>query len=263
VTAQPAHDIARSIRRRGLEVCTAELDAFLALLHTLDESDWSKPTDCTEWTVQDSVAHVLGQYEGAARVTVFLRRHRVGHRRYPKRTRLAAYTQQQVDDLSPHAPAALIDRLTKVGPKALRAIRRMPSFVRRLDVTRFFPEDPLPDASLGYLMDVIAARDTWMHRVDIARATGRPLAHGSHEREIVTQLVRELHAAWAGPPITLELTGSAGGVWIIGAGEPVAAVRVEVVDYLRTLSGRNDRPALEIDGDQAVAAPLCAARAVF
>lgn len=263
VTAEPAQDIARTTRQRGLEVCAAELDTFLALLRVLDEPDWSKQTDCTEWTVQDTAAHVLGQYEGAARVTVFLRRHRTGHRRYPERTRLAAYTQQQVDELGRLAPEALIDRLTTVGPKALRAIRRMPPFVRKLDLTRFFPEDPLPDSSLGYLMDVVAARDTWMHRVDVAGATGRELAHGPHEREIVAQVVRELHAAWAGPPITLELTGPAGGVWTIGSGDPVAAVRVDAVDYLRTLSGRNDRPALEIDGDQAVAGPLCAARVVF
>ena len=35
-------------------------------------------------------------------------------------------------------------------------------------------EDPVPDPRLGYFLDVIAARDTWMHRVDIAVATGRP-----------------------------------------------------------------------------------------
>ena len=28
---------------------------------------------------------------------------------------------------------------------------------------------------MGYLLDVILTRDTWMHRVDIARATGRAL----------------------------------------------------------------------------------------
>jgi hypothetical protein len=35
------------------------------------------------------------------------------------------------------------------------------------------------------------------------------------------------------------------------------------VDYLRLLSGRNDPPALEVDGDQAAAAAVAAARVVF
>jgi uncharacterized protein (TIGR03083 family) len=260
VTAQPARDIARSTRERGLEVCAAELDAFLALLHTLDEFDWSKPTVCTEWTVHDVVAHVLGQWEGAASVRTFLRRHRRGHRRYPERTRLAALTQQQVDELSERTPAELIDRLTVVGPKALRAIRRMPSFVRGFSVNRLFPEDQLPDGSIAYVFDVIGARDTWMHRVDIAVATGRALVHGPHEREIVAQVVRELHAAWTGPAVTLELTGPAGGTWTIGSGDPAGTVRADTVDYLRTLSGRNDHPALDIEGD---AGPITAARVVF
>jgi uncharacterized protein (TIGR03083 family) len=263
VTAVPTRDIERTSRDRGLSVCAAELDAMLDALRMLSDADWAKPTDCTEWTVQDQLAHVVGQFEGLASLRVFFRRHRVGHRRYPDRTRLAAMTQQQVDDLGRHSPATLIDMLATVGPKALRAARRMPALIRRLDGTRFFPEDPLPDPRLGYLLDVIAARDTWMHRVDIAVATGRPLAHDPHEREIVAQVVRELGDAWAGPPVVLELTGAPGGRWTLGSGEPVATVRADTVDYLRTLAGRNDNPALDIDGDPGVATPITAARVVF
>lgn len=263
VTAVPTNDIAPTARELGVEVCAAELESMLALLRTLSEADWSKPTDCTEWTVHDMQAHVVGQYEGTASLRVFFRRHRIGHRRYPHRTRLAAMTAQQVDDLRVHSPATLIERLATIGPKALRVGRRMPSFIRRLDGTRFFPEDPLPDPTLGYILDVIAARDTWMHRVDIAVATGRELVHGLHEREIVAQVVRELGVAWTGPAIVLELTGPAGGRWALGSGDPVATVRADTVDYLRTLSGRDDHPTLDIDGDRTVAAPVIAARVVF
>lgn len=263
VTAVPALDIAPTGRQRGLEVCTAELGAFLALVRTLDDLDWTKPTDCVEWTVHDVLAHVVGQCEGAASLRAFFRRYRVGHRRYPDRSRLDAMTRQQVDDLSRLSPAVLIDKLATASTKALRAIRRMPAFVRRLDGGRFFPEDPLPDPRLSYLFDVISARDTWMHRVDIAVATGRPMVHGPHEQEIVAQVVREVDAAWTGPPVVLELTGLAGGGWSIGSGDPVATVRVDAVDYLRTLAGRNEAPALEIEGDKAVAGPITAARVVF
>jgi uncharacterized protein (TIGR03083 family) len=263
VTVVPTRDITRTSREQALSVCAAELDAMLAALRTLSDADWAKPTDCTEWTVQDQLAHVVGQFEGLASLRVFFRRHRVGHRRYPDRTRLAAMTQQQVDDLGRHSPATLIERLATIGPKAIRVARRMPSLIRRLDGTRFFPEDPLPDSRLGYLLDVIAARDTWMHRVDIAVATGRPLVHAPHEQEIVAQVVRELGDAWTGPSVVLELTGPPGGRWTLGSGDPVATVRAEVVDYLRALSGRNDHPTLDIDGDPTVAAPITAARVVF
>ncbi len=244
-------------------ILTGEVAAFLAALRSLGTGDWAKPTDCPGWTVRDVAAHVLGQWEGAARVRVFLRRHRIGHRRYPEKSRLDAMNQQQVDDLGQLPPATLIDTLARTGPKSIRAIRRIPAFVRRLSVNRFFPEDPLPDPSLAYILDVIGARDTWMHRVDIMTATGRPMVLSSHDKEIVAQTVRDLGLTWQGPPIALELTGPAGGSWTLGTGTPVATVRADAVDYVRTLAGRNDTPTLEVDGDPSVAAPMIAARGVF
>jgi uncharacterized protein (TIGR03083 family) len=261
--AAPAKDITMSTPADAVPILTAEAEAFVAALRALHGDDWAKPTDCPGWTVQDVAAHVLGQWEGAAKLRTFLRRHRVGHRRHPEKTRLAAMNQQQVDELASLAPAALIDRLVAVGPKSIRAMRRVPGFVRRLSVRRFFPEDPLPDPSLGYIYDVIAARDTWMHRVDIATATGRPMVLAGHDKEIVAQTVRDLGLAWQGPAVVLELTGPAGGSWTLGDGSPVATTRADAVGYLRTLAGRDDSPALEVDGDQTVAEALRAARGVF
>ncbi len=64
---------------------------------------------------------------------------------------------------------------------------------------------------MGYLLDVILTRDPWMHRVDIARATGRDLVlTPEHDGRIVADVVAE----WArrhGQPFTLTLTGPAGG----------------------------------------------------
>ncbi len=259
----PAQDIQRTTRRLGAEVCAAELDALLAFLRTLAEQDWGKPTDCTEWTVRDVVAHILGQFEGAASRRTFFRRYRTGHRRYPDRSRLDAMTQQQVDELNRHPPRTLIDRLSIVGHRAVRASRRTPELLRRLDGTRFFPENPLPDPTLGYLVDVIVPRDTWMHRVDIVTATGHPMTHRPHESEIVAQVVRDLHGAWTGPSMVLELTGPVGGTWRIGPGSPVATVRADTVNYLRMLSGRDVHPDLAIEGDQIVAGLATGARVPF
>jgi hypothetical protein len=40
------------------------------------------------------------------------------------------------------------------------------------------------------MLDVVMVRDVWMHRVDLARATARPLLVGEHDREIVSQRFR-------------------------------------------------------------------------
>jgi uncharacterized protein (TIGR03083 family) len=248
---------------RVAEVTTAELQASLALLADLDDRDWARPTDCAGWTVHDLTAHLVGQYQGLAKLGVFLRRHRRAHRRYPALSRLDAHNRQQLDELGGHSGRELVAMLAAIGPKAIRARRRVPGLVRRLRVGRMYPEEPLPDDRLGYVLDVLGPRDLWMHRVDLARATRRPLALGGHDREIVAQVIADLGRAWEGPPVLLELTGPAGGRWALGQGSPVATVRADAVDYLRALSGRNDHPALEVDGDLAAVTAVAAARVVF
>src|SRR6266536_1871903 len=163
---------------RVAEVATAELEAFIALLADLDDRDWARPTDCAGWTVHDLTAHLVGQYQGLAKLSVFLRRHRRAHRRYP-------------------------------------------ALLRRQRIGRMYPDD-----RLGYVLDVLGLRDLWMHRVDLARATGRPLALGAHDRVVVAQVIADLGWAWEGPPVLLERTGRAGGRWTLGQGAPVATARV-------------------------------------
>jgi uncharacterized protein (TIGR03083 family) len=245
------------------EVATAELQASIALLADLDDRDWARPTDCAGWSVHDMVAHMVGQYQGAAKFGVFLRRHRRAHRRYPALSRLDAHNRQQIDDLGGRSGRELVAMLAAIGPKAIRARRRVPGLLRRLHVGRMYPEEPLADDRLGYVLDVLGLRDLWMHRVDLARASGRRLVLGAHDRVVVAQVVAELARAWQGPPALLELTGPAGGRWTLGQRAPAATVRADAVDYLRALSGRNDHPALEVDGDQAVATVVAAARVVF
>src|SRR6266702_378684 len=140
---------------------------------------------------------------------------------------------------------------------------RRPRLVTADRLCRMYPEESLPDDRLSYILDVLALRDPWMHRVDLARATGRPLALGAHDRVVVTQVIADLGRAWAGPAVLLELTGPAGGRWALGQGDPAATVRADTVDYLRALSGRNGHPSAEADGDHAAADAVTAARVVF
>jgi uncharacterized protein (TIGR03083 family) len=262
-TTSNAREIPPLTPDRVAQAATAELAASIALLEHLDEGDWARPTDCAGWTVHDLTAHLVGQYQAAASTRVFLRRHRRAHRRYPALSRLDAHNRQQLDDLGGYSGPELVAMLAAIGPKAIRARRRVPGLLRRLHVGWMYPEEPLPDDRLGYMLDVLGPRDLWMHRVDLARATGRPLALGGHDREVVAQVVADLGRAWEGPAVLLELTGPAGGRWALGQGSPVATVRADAVHYLRALSGRNDHPALEVDGDLAAVTAVAAARVVF
>ncbi len=258
-----AHEITPITPNRVAEVATAELEASIALLKDLDDLDWARPTDCAGWTVHDMTAHLVGQYQGLAKLGVYLRRHRRAHRRYPALSRLDADNRQQIDDLGGRPGPELVAMLAAIGPKAIRARRRVPGLVRRQRAGRMYPEESLPEDRLSYILDVLALRDPWMHRVDLARATGRPLALGAHDRVVVTQVIADLGRAWAGPAVLLELTGPAGGRWALGQGDPAATVRADTVDYLRALSGRNGHPSAEADGDHAAADAVTAARVVF
>jgi hypothetical protein len=90
--------------------------------------------------------------------------------------------------------------------------------------------------TFGYLMDVILTRDPWMHRVDIARATGHSLELTAEaDGVLVDDVVRE----WAGrhgQPYRLRLTGPAGGSWSAGEGGP--ELERDAVEFCRLLSGR-------------------------
>ena len=95
----------------------------------------------------------------------------------------------------------------------------------------------VPEAwSLGYLTDVILTRDPWMHRLDLARATGRDLVlTADHDGVIVADIVAE----WArrhGRPYRLELTGPAGGSWSSGTGGE--EIVMDAADFCRIVSGR-------------------------
>lgn len=131
---------------------------------------------------------------------------------------LDALTAVQVEDRRSLSTDELVARFAAVAPKAARARRRTPGLMRR----RAMPEaQPIGDGStemwtFGYLIDVILTRDPWLHRADIARATGRDLRlTADHDGVLVADVVAE----WAGrhgQPYTLHLTGTAGGHWSAG-----------------------------------------------
>ena len=95
---------------------------------------------------------------------------------------------------------------------------------------------PVGRQPLSYLFDMGFTRDVWMHRVDLATATGHTMElTAEHDGRLIADLVAE----WATThrrPFALELEGPAGGSFTAGAdGEDV---RIDAVEFCRVLSGR-------------------------
>ena len=153
-----------------------------------------------------------------------------------------ALTALQVAKHADDSTAQLVERYAVVGPKAAKGRKRTPGFVRGRAMPMTQPVGSAREAwSFGYLVDVILTRDTWMHRVDVARAAGLDLELSSgHDGVLVADIVNE----WAGrhgQPCTVTLTGPAGGRWTFGSGG--VEVSEDAVEFCRGLSGRGE-PAL-------------------
>lgn len=229
-------------RNVAMPLAAQEYDRFVAQLRELSPDDWSKPTACPEWDLHAMACHVLGMAEFAASV-----RERVRQMRAARRAGglfIDALTALQVSKHIARSPAAVVDRLAEVAPHAAAGRRRTPALVRRMALA----EQPVDERgaqtekwTLGYLTDVILTRDTWMHRSDVAAATGRAMTLTPEHDGI---LVADVAAEWAarhGKPCMLTLTGPAGGTWTfngIRAGGDPAVHEFDAVEFCRILSGR-------------------------
>lgn len=235
MTTVPARTdvVAPMDHRDWLAAAEEEYRRLGELLTGLTEKDWERPTDCTGWTVHDVVAHLVGAAESNARVREFLRQASLGRRLLPGAVLVDGINALQVEERRSTPSPALVAALADGGARGVRARRRLPAALRAVRLP-FGP--PLGTRPLGYLMDRIYTRDAWMHRVDLARATGHPLQlTADHDGRIVADVVAE----WAdthGQPFALVLTGPAGGTWSRGsAGE---RRELDAVEFARIVSGR-------------------------
>lgn len=130
----------------------------------------------------------------------------------------------------------------------------MPRLLGRISLT-LPPTGSLPAGSpsritLEELNAVVYTRDTWLHRIDIAHATGRdPRLDPAVDGRIVADVV----ADWAGHhgrPFHLHLTGPAGGRYQQGTGGP--HIEIDAAELCWILSGRGEpdphRPGADLLG---------------
>lgn len=237
-----AHDEAGMMARE-------ELQRFLALVETLSGDDWEQPTDCTEWNVRDILAHQAGAYAGFTSWSEF--RRQITARPAAGQMQVDALNKRQLADRAGRTPVDLIGELRTVGPKAIRTRQRLPWPLRKLTIPLGPPLGTIP---IEYLTDLIYTRDTWMHRADISRATGRAfLQTAEHDGRVIALVVRDLARTLKdtlrGRTVVFDLGGAAGGRYRIGAmAEPTVIVKMDVVDFNRLASGRLTPQAVKEQG---------------
>jgi uncharacterized protein (TIGR03083 family) len=222
-------------RPETIALAAAENELVLELLRALDEHEWSKPTDCSLWDVRALAAHVLGGMEAFATIPEFVHQMRAGKKAAGDGPFIDGMTAVQVNERAALTPAQLLDRLANVGPRAARRRARFPGVMRRMPMKQYVAgvEETW---KMSYLLDVVLTRDTWMHRVDLARATGHEMVlTPEHDGRLIAEVVAE----WArrhGRAFSLDLQGPAGGMYV--AGRSGDEITIDAVEFCRILAHR-------------------------
>jgi uncharacterized protein (TIGR03083 family) len=224
------------------EVATRAYEALINQLTSLDEMDWSAPTECAPWTVADMVGHMIGAARAGASFRELMRQQMWGyrHRKDFDGNELDAVNQLQVRERTGLSVPERLRCLQEVAPRAVEGRMRLPRFLRGLRLPNAkggSTADGMPGSlTLGHVMSTIYTRDVWLHRVDIARATGSPLVT---EPRLDDRVIADVVLEWAGrheQPFRLELSGPGAGTFSAGDGGP--HLRYDTVEFCRVLSGR-------------------------
>jgi uncharacterized protein (TIGR03083 family) len=222
---------------------TTEYQRVIDQLRSLSDDEWRAPTCNTGWDVRALAAHMLGMVAFAASVPEQLRQMLAARRRGG--VFIDALTALQVEKYDGWSPQQIIDEFVRLAPKAVKGRTRMPGLLGGRPMPEKQPIEG-PDIyeawTFAYLVDVILTRDPWMHRSDIALATGRAQTlTADHDGVIVDDVVHE----WAGrhgQACTLTLTGPLQREYSFDSGGP--SYTVDTLEFCRVLSGRGSAEGL-------------------
>lgn len=230
---------------QGMALAGVESARLLQLLSSLTDEEWRRPTECSPWTVRDMATHLLGGVRASCSVREQLRQVRAAKRRGGSIA--DALSALQVEELAELTPHQVLQELRERSEDAIRGRRRVPAVVRHgMRIGADLPVSGRKERwRMGYLIDTIATRDAWMHRMDISRAVERsPELSPDHDGRLVADVVGE----WAGRhgrPVDLTLDGPAGGEYSYGSGGP--HLTYDAVEFCRLLSGRGGRPVFDTE----------------
>ena len=102
--------------------------------------------------------------------------------------------------------------------------------------------------TLRFVAWQIFMRDHFMHRIDISRAANKEMTIGDPERRIVADVVRHW-ARRSKANATLELSGDAGGTFLVGTGDS-ATIRGDALDFCRLMCGRAEVSDFKVEGNE-------------
>lgn len=256
MTARPVDTIQPLTRSSTEGLARTEYARMTSQLRSLAPGEWARPTDCPLWDVRAVAGHSLGMM---ATFTGF--RRLFGAMGTAARTSkrnggpmIDALTAQQVADHADLSTDELIARIDEISPRAARWRAKAPWLFRKMPMKQEVG-GTVETWSMGFLLDTILTRDPWMHRIDIARATGRELElSAAHDGRIVADVVAELARRY-NKPFTLTLTGPAGGDFIAGDGSG-EHITIDAIEMCRTLSGRASADAPQRTGLLATEVPF-------
>jgi uncharacterized protein (TIGR03083 family) len=236
-TSTRVEEIAAIDRHEAATIAATEYERFVELLRELDADDWSKPTECPDWDVRAMAGHTAAMANDFSSLPNVMRRSRAAAKaaKASGNPPLDHMTAMQVADTAALSTAEVIAEADAAGRRAAQWRTKAHPLFGRMPLEQDVGGQQ-ETWRMSYLLTVILTRDPWMHRVDISRATDRPLVlTPEHDGRIVADVVAE----WArrhGRPFRLELTGSAGGSFTQGdRGEEIT---LDAVEFCRILSGR-------------------------
>lgn len=214
-----------------------EFARFSQLLDKLTDDDWHKPTACTAWNVKDMLAHQAGGYASGTGYREMIRQYT--SRPKPGQLPEDAVNDLQVGERRDRLPSEIIAELRQVAPNAMQNWAFGFKPVKLISI----PHPVSGTLSLRHLMWVIHSRDTWMHRLDICRATGKHFEQTAEHDGRIAALVmldvaRQLSKKLVDQSIVFELSGIAGGTWKVGSGVETARLRMDALDFNIFVSGR-------------------------
>ena len=244
------------------------IDDFTALLESLDEADWERPTDLPGWDVRAVAAHVAHLEKV-----------------------LATGLEEQADigDPPPAHVTGLLGHYTEIGvvnrrdasPDALITEIRESATARRTALLADPPTDAdvVPERVFGGVpwswRTLLRNRplDVWMHEQDVRRAVGRPgdmdTEPARHTAEYLAEsmgfVLAKKVGAEPGTSLVLEMEGSAPFAFEVGEDrrgralpEPPATPDVRLAmdreSFTCLAGGRRPAPgAVRVEGDEALA----------
>jgi uncharacterized protein (TIGR03083 family) len=249
-TTQETHmrDVPGIRHSEATVLAQSQYDKLLPVLRELSEHEWNAPTDCERWRVRDIVAHMSGWAKAIVSPPEFVRLSRAGRKRKKEfEGSLDAQNEVQVDERRHLTTAELLTEFEEVIPRFVKRRRIMGGAGRYVP----YRAPGIGRTNLGFLMNVIFTRDTFMHRVDISRATKRELELGESEQRLIADAAKQ----WArdsNAVARLRFTGPAGGDYLT-ADNPAATISGDEVEFCRMLTGRADTSVMTVEGDERAA----------